>query len=1038
MGKARDAGFRAHVAGFTLAACVLLSGGAWAQAPGRQDEPPPAENPAEIVEAPAETGPPSEPEPPVPTEPPPQARVGDRPSPLDLDRLSTANLDLIYFDPPETYLTPYVARAYENALAFHREMFDWEPWDRSTVLLKDFSDYGNAAARSSPNNAVLFDIAPLNLNFETFSPGERFFTLTNHELAHVATMDVHNGTDRAWRRLFGGKPMPLQDHPESILYNFLATPRVNAPRWYLEGSAVFLETWMAGGFGRAQGAYDEMVFRSKVRDGAHLYSPVGLESEGIVSDFQGGANDYLYGTRFFSYLALTYGPEKVIDWLKRGEGSAGYYSTQFRRVYGRPLDEVWADWRVWEREFQQRNLAAVERRPLTATERLAPGGLGSISRTFYDPQTNGLIGAYRTPGVLPQVGVLDLDTGRIRRLADVKGPMLYRVTSLAYDPTSRQAWYSTDNYAYRDLMQVDVDTGVSRMVQRDSRIGDMAFNPADRSLWGLRHLNGLVTLVRMEPPYEDWSQIRTFDFGVQWFDLDVSPDGTRLSASVGDVAGQQAVEVHDIAALRAGNPDSRVARLELGASTPEGFVFSRDGRSLYGSAYYTGVSNIYRFDIAAQTWAAVSNAATGFFRPMPQEDGSLIVYEYTGDGFAPVRIQPTPLEDLGTVRFLGAEVADRRPVVRTWGAGSPSRVDLEPLITRRDKYVPSRELQWGAGYPVVEGYKGGLTAGYHLIVEDPMQFNQLTATLTYGGDEDLDGERWHADVEYRTLNWRYRYWHNDADFYDLFGPVERSRKGDAILVGYNNTRIYDPPRQLDVFADAAAYFGLDTLPGAQNVGATFEDLVSLEAGARYTDTTRSQGSVDHEKGHRWQVIASTDTANGEAFPRVHGGYDIGRPLPIANSSVWLYSAAGASGGNRMSPLGYFYLGSFGNNYVDDREVKRYRETESFPGFEINEIAARSFVKGVLEWNLPPVRFREVGTASLFLSSVRTALFAGALVTEPALGGGDRSYQTTVGAQFDFNFTVALRLPMTFSIGVAEGFRESGDSSTEVIASLKIL
>ena len=148
------------------------------------------------------------------------------------------------------------------------------------------------------------EICPMSQIYETFSPGERFFTLMNHEMVHVATMDVWNEKDAWWRRFFHGKPMPVQQHPESILYSYLATPRVSVPRWYLEGSAVFMETWMAGGFGRAQGAYDEMVFRAMVRDNAKFYSPLGLESEGTAIDFQVGVNDYLYGTRFFSYLAL--------------------------------------------------------------------------------------------------------------------------------------------------------------------------------------------------------------------------------------------------------------------------------------------------------------------------------------------------------------------------------------------------------------------------------------------------------------------------------------------------------------------------------------------------------------------------------------------------------------------------------------------------------------------------------------------------------------------------------------------------------------
>ena len=174
-------------------------------------------------------------------------------------------------------------------------------------------------ALGSPSDMVLLDVAPVSVSMETFSPGERFYTLMNHELTHVGTIDVWNSHDAGWRKFLGGKPMPIQKQPNSILYNYLTSPRNLTPRWYIEGSAVFLETWMAGGLGRAQGGYDEMVFRAKVHDHDKLFSPLGLESEGTQTDFQVGANDYLYGTRFFSYLALTYGVEKTMDWLRRSE-----------------------------------------------------------------------------------------------------------------------------------------------------------------------------------------------------------------------------------------------------------------------------------------------------------------------------------------------------------------------------------------------------------------------------------------------------------------------------------------------------------------------------------------------------------------------------------------------------------------------------------------------------------------------------------------------------------------------------------------------
>ena len=95
------------------------------------------------------------------------------------------------------------------------------------------------------------------------------------------------------------------------------------------------------------------------------------------------------------------------------------------------------------------------------------------------------------------------------------------------------------------------------------------------------------------------------------------------------------------------------------------------------------------------------------------------------------------------------------------------------------------------------------------------------------------------------------------------------------------------------------------------------------------------------------------------------GFDYGVPLPWRNSSLWVYTPRRIAAGKKESSLGNFFLGSFGNNYVDNREVKRYREEESFPGFEIGEISARHYAKAMVELNLPPVRFRDIGHGELF-------------------------------------------------------------------------
>ena len=56
--------------------------------------------------------------------------------------------------------------------------------------------------------------------------------------------------DSVNRKLFFGKVSPIPEQPLSMVYSYLTTPRMYAPRWFHEGMAVFLETWMGGGLGR--------------------------------------------------------------------------------------------------------------------------------------------------------------------------------------------------------------------------------------------------------------------------------------------------------------------------------------------------------------------------------------------------------------------------------------------------------------------------------------------------------------------------------------------------------------------------------------------------------------------------------------------------------------------------------------------------------------------------------------------------------------------------------------------------------------------
>jgi hypothetical protein len=958
-------------------------------------------------------------------------------SPLGLAYVDTRDMRLIYQDPTLAYLSPYAIRTFANSMAWQRRIFGWVPYERTTVLLKDFSDYGNASAGAAPTNTLNFDIAPLSLAFETYPASERMYSLMNHELVHVATMDMSTEQDRWWRRFFHGKVYPDGKNPETMLYSYLTVPRFTVPRWYLEGSAVFMETWMQGGLGRAQGGYDEMVFRAMVRDRAPFFDPLGLVSRGTRIDFQVGVNAYLYGTRFFTWLAYAYSPEHVVAWLKRDEGSKRYYSDHFEQVFGIPLERAWQDWIDFERDFQRRNLEEVRKHPITAHRDLLPNAVGSVSRAYLDEKAGAILGAFRYPGVVEHIGSLDLKDGKVRRLADVKGAMLYKVTSLAWDPDSRTAFYTADNYALRDLIALDVDSGAERMLLEDARIGEIVYNRADRSILGIRHANGLATLVRIPHPYTEWNQVFTFPYGVVPYDLDVSPDGRLLSASSSEVNGDQFLRVWELARILQGDA-APLKQYGFGQSVPESFVFSRDGRYLYGSSYFTGVSNIFRFEIATGAVEAVSNAESGFFRPFPLADGRLGIFNFTGAGFVPAVIDPVPLKDVSAIRFLGAEVAAKHPVVTTWQVPPPSTVDAQALIVGQGAYVPLNNLAVRGAYPVLQGYKNSVGLGYHVQLEDDLRFASLgiTAALT-PEKSDASDERAHVSLDYRYLGWHAGLSWNRSDFYDLFGPTKRSRKGSAATLGYDHSIIFDGPRKLDLKSEIAFYDKLDALPDFQNVDTTVSRLITGQVGLYYSFLRRSLGAVDDEKGLKWEVVMNANHAHGDTIPQWRGGIDFGVPLPFDHSSLWLRSAAGYADGERDDPFASFFFGGFGNNYVDSRSEQRYREYYAFPGFGLNEIGGRTFARTMADLNLPPLLFENVGTPSAHLVYLRPAVFASALWTDPDNGALRQRYGS-IGTQVDLRFSVLHWYDMTLSFGYAVGFRGTSRAGDEWMVSLKIM
>ncbi len=989
------------------------------------------------------------------------------------DLIETKDMRLATYDFGHREILPHVERCFHNALTFHKKLFDYTPSEKITVLIQDFGDFGNGGATAVPKNAISMGLSPFSYAFETSPAGERISSMMNHELVHVVALDNSNKTDRFYRALFFGKVAPSKENPLTAVYGALTTPRRYSPRWYHEGIASYVETWMNGEVGLALGNYDEMVFRTRVLKNAHIYSAQGLESEGTTTDFQGKSNSYLYGTRFMGYLSFEYGPDKVIEWVKRKNGSRRSYSSQFKQIFSKDLTESWSDWIAFEKTWQKMNIDSLKKFPITQTEVITEKTLGSVSYPHYDKKRNKIYVAVNYPGQVPHLAAMHLKDGGMEKLTDIKGAALFYVSSVIYDEEGDMIYFTTDNDGWRDLNSYDLKTGKVVRLQKDFRTGDLAFNKIDKSIWGIKHLNGYSTIVqipRQHPDgksseiYSKWKSKYTLPYGHDIFDIDISPDGKKLSAAVSDLAGGQCLLLYDMEELNEGRAVTDEV-FDFQVSSPQSFRYTEDGKYLYGSTYYTGVSNIYQVDAATKEIKAISNTLTGLFRPLRIDDSKLLAFNFTSSGFQPVYINNSPVARVPDIEFLGNATIEKFPVLETWELpiAKVQQINNDSLIIHKGKYEAGKLMKVNSAYPVLTGYKNFVGIGYTVNIGDPLSFKEIELSVAYtpkswvngiASESDStnmsldDDEQFHfalsGKINRHTNTYTFSATHNQANFYDLFGPTKTSRKGTTARVDFTKPLIWDVPKKLDLNIGVGGFYGLQKSPFFQQIETQgFGDslFVNFDGSLFYSNLRNSLGAVDAEKGVKATLRSMSAFSNGKVYSNVLGSFDIGFQLPVNHLSLWFRTAFGNSFSEEFNPFTRYGFAAFGNNYVDYQVARRYRNIFSFPGLSFDadqSIIARSFAKTMMELVLPPIRFKELGGLNMYSNWMQATVFSSGLLTRDKTSENSRF--ANVGAQMDMKIVIFSLLESTFSIGYANAFDLNNNNKRyqEWMISLKLL
>jgi len=965
-----------------------------------------------------------------------------------------SDADVFFFDKGLSQDIPHIIRNYEEGKAIHNEIWHIDTVGKAALqppmmMVSDWNDDGGGGAGSIPKNVILIDMAPINMSYFINPVSERYHTLFRHEYTHSVMSDKTSANDRFWRTVLGGKFNVEPLHPFSAIWSYLAAPRWYVPRWYQEGIATFMETWLNGGVGRSLGGYDEMYFRSVVYSGEDLYSVVGLETGGSVSDFQGGVNSYLYGTRFVNYLEYQYGLDKLLAWYNRTDDSKKIITGQFKSIYGNSLRNVWDEWRDFEVQHQRRQIKKLEEYPITPTEPLTEKAMGSMSPLAIDRENNCAYAAVSYPGDFAHIERIDLNDLSRRKLYNVDGAQNFQTCYLTLDTKDQRLIWTTQNSKMRGLRVYDLKKGKIVKKLNYQRTYCIVYDNANDCMYGIMTSRGRHYIVRYDSDLENRQVLFSFPFGVSAFDMDVSHDGKKLTVTTSGDNGQQKLLCFDTEGLQ--NADFSYKTLYSADDFNLGqFRFTPDDRKMVGSSYYTGVSNVWSLDLETEEFSLLSNTRTGFFSPELINDTTMVALEFERNGMRPVIFRPEVLNDVNAVEMLGQKAYEAHPEeLEALGQikGNVREVTFGEVVDSIKVYNPLKNLKFSGAYPEISGFRDKQSwnnvtpvLGYRFIFSDPLGLNSLKFSVGLSPWSHNDAvNQYHAQLEWKYWNWTLNASWNPTSFYDLAGPMQSSRKGWMISLGYEKKKTTLTPVTQVYGAKIAAYGMMDALPMYQEIETG--DITSFQTADvyyKYSKTRKTRGAVMPEQGIETGAECYAYLADGKFFPTLNATCDVGFLIPVMkNTCLWLRSAVGQNFGDATSVFGNEYFGGFGNNWIDYREANRYRDVNRFAGKKIDAIEAHSYARLMAELSLRPIRYNNFGLVNLFPTYSQFSIFSTGLIANPWGNINTKGY-VNVGIQLNTEVVMFKSMKTTWSIGYARAFNPDGTSEGDWLISLKLL
>ncbi len=980
------------------------------------------------------------------------ARAGYFDPKLKWNTLSTPHFNIHYHDGEEEVAHRMTVIA-EQVYAEQSPKFKWKPWGRTEVVVTDTTDVSNAFTTTLPYNYILLFIATPQGDSTLNYYDNWLHDLFLHEFTHTLHLDMYGGVVKPFRWILGR----------------IVTPNGLTPGWVREGIATQQES--LDGKGRVNNSFSDMMLRTDILNNQFLALD---QMAGLQFDWPGSNASYIYGGKFWAYLADTYGQDKVEEFSHRYSNSMWLFSlnNKARKTFGGKknfykLHEEWKQTLV-QKYGQQK--AEVEAKGVTSMGEVRHMD-GALSSPTLSPDGQWIVYSQTDVHNQPEIRRVRVDGSGDERLYKGRGGTQY-----SWSPDGKKVAFSAMSsykhyYKYFELFELDLETKKAQQITAGQRAFHPDYSPDGKNLLFVQNKVDSTRLALLDLKDKKIKLLGNDEQGVQYSNPRFSPDGKSIAVSVWK-NGNRDIYLYDLD----GNVLKQITQDTAIDLNP---VFNKDGTELFFSSDRTGITNIYRYNFASGQTEQVSNVLTGVFQPQFTGD-KMIVQNYFGRGYdikafdyrpAPIAVAKAPSKKSKRAK-RSRRAPEPAPVATTEAVPAQGDLAVGDPMGRAPKAAPKAATKPAAGEdagtaksadtaattstPSAPAKAESTAALPDSMTEElkdlkPKKYNpfkklfipryiqpnilfgdSIIITADIGSSDPLGWHRWTGGINYRTdanfLGGQFNYSYNRlkptlyAAYYDFVVDY-----GDVFAI---NQSFFEERRRAQVGASIGTgqhnisgyyFFENRSAQSAIPPGAVLPPTLGNFSGfgLRYTfqRVNYFPASISLEDGPRLQInVEGTDQALGSSPNNeqliIQGDLREYVPLPLEGHVLAFRVAGGIAFGDKLLQ-GTFRLGSALGEGTLSAVTPRLFTLRGLP--QITFAGERALLFSG-EYRLPLVYpQRGLGTWPVHLNKLYMVFFA----DYGSVFNGDidfNNFLLGVGTELRGDFVIGYGLPITARLG----------------------